>query len=119
MVRRISTQKDFDDLINAIVSWIPERFVPFEIPETVWRYNTNIYHTGGSGTSPSALVSTGIYEIGLLGALIHPFIWDWLPDIQIRGLRGARRHNMEMCIMEFVLDCLSNGKPQSDFYVCG
>jgi hypothetical protein len=67
-------RKIFDDLINAIVSWIPERFVPFEIPETVWRYNTNIYHTGGSGTSPSALVSTGIYEIGLLGALIHPFI---------------------------------------------
>ena len=64
----------FDDLLNALTSWIPERFVPFEIPETIWRYNTAIYPTSGSGTSPSALVSTGIYEIGILGAFVQPFI---------------------------------------------
>ena len=67
-------KKIFDDLLNALTSWIPERFVPFEIPETIWRYNTAIYPTSGSGTSPSALVSTGIYEIGILGAFVQPFI---------------------------------------------
>ena len=67
--------KIFDDLLNALTSWVPERFVPFEIPETVWKYNTTIYSAVGTGTSPSSLVSTGIYEIGILGALIHPFIF--------------------------------------------
>ena len=64
-----------DDFLNAITSWIPDRFIPFTVPDTVWTYNTNLYGAVGSGTAPSSLVATGIYELGLIGALIHPFFF--------------------------------------------
>lgn len=64
-----------DDFLNAITSWIPERFIPFTVPDTVWKYNTNLYGAVGSGTSPSSLVATGIYELGLVGAIIFPFFF--------------------------------------------
>ena len=67
--------KILDDVINALFSWLPDRFIPFKLPETVWAYNTSLYGTQGTGTLPSALVATGIYEIGILGALIHPFVF--------------------------------------------
>jgi len=62
-----------DDLVNAATSWIPERFIPFAIPDTVWTYNTNLFGSVSSGTLPSSLVSTSIYEFGMLGVVIFPF----------------------------------------------
>lgn len=67
--------KLLDEFLNSIVSWIPERFIPFNIPDTVWTYNTNIYGAVSSGTSPSDILATSIYEIGILGPIVHPFVW--------------------------------------------
>lgn len=66
--------KIVDDLINSITSWIPDRFIPFDTPETIWTYNTNFYGRMGAGTSPCDLVATSIYETGIIGIIIHPFV---------------------------------------------
>lgn len=68
--------KLFDDLINALTSWIPERFIPFTLPNTIWTYNTlNITGVTTRGTSPCDLIAASIYEIGLLGVVVFPFLW--------------------------------------------
>lgn len=64
-----------NDFLTAITSWIPERFVPFEIPQTIWKYNTYLYESGHSGTAPTSLVATSIYELGLLGIIVFPFFF--------------------------------------------
>ena len=66
-----------NDLLSALTSWIPERFVPFKIPETLWKYNTNLYATESSGTNPTSLVATSIYELGLLGTILYPLAFGF------------------------------------------
>lgn len=75
-----------NDLLSALASWIPERFVPYKIPQSVWAYNTNLFGRLSSGTQPSGLVSTGVYEIGLIGGLIHPFLYGVVTAIFDRKL---------------------------------
>ena len=67
-----------NDLITSLTSWIPDRFVPFEVPDTLWKYNTKMYGTYTGATSPSSLVSTCIYEFGLIGVLIYPLFFGLL-----------------------------------------
>ena len=63
------------DILLSFVSWIPTRMIPFAIPESIWGYNTILIASGFSGgTIPTDLVSGSIYEIGLLGVLIIPFV---------------------------------------------
>lgn len=65
--------KFLDDALIAITRWIPSRFIPFNLPDTVWAYNTtNIYGASASGTSPTDLLSTGIYYFGIPGVIIWP-----------------------------------------------
>ena len=65
-----------NDLLNALTAWVPVRFIPFKVPETLWTYNTNLYGgSGGSGTSPSGIVSTSIYEFGIIGPVVFPFLF--------------------------------------------
>lgn len=76
-----------NDILTSITSWIPERFLPFKIPATLWKYNTNLYSYGSSGTSPTSLVATSIYELGLIGILIIPFIFGLLAGVIERMLK--------------------------------
>ena len=73
------TIKLFDDLLIALTSWIPERFLPFDLPLSTWSYNTvNIAGTLGNGTSPCDIIATGIYEMGVLGIILWPFLYGRL-----------------------------------------
>ena len=67
-----------NDIINSLFCWIPDRFIPFSLPNTVWAYNTNIYASYSSGTAPSNLLATGIYELGLIGIVLYPFLWGMI-----------------------------------------
>ncbi|MCD8188696.1 MAG: hypothetical protein LUD78_00475 [Clostridiales bacterium] len=68
--------KFLDDLLIAVTRWIPSRFLPISLPDTVWAYNTaNIYGSSASGTSPTDLLSTGIYYFGLAGVVIWPAVF--------------------------------------------
>lgn len=62
----------FNDLINSVTGWVPDRFLPFKIPDTLWKYNTNMYGINTGATAPTSLVATSIYEFGLAGVLIFP-----------------------------------------------
>lgn len=62
----------FNDLINSVTGWVPDRFLPFKVPDTLWRYNTNMYGVYTGATSPTSLVATSIYEFGLAGVLLFP-----------------------------------------------
>lgn len=71
--------KFFDDLLNALISWFPESWTPFVRPESVWTYNTmNISGTIKFGQSPSDIVGTSIYEFGVIGVVLYPFIFSVL-----------------------------------------
>ncbi len=66
-----------NDLISALTSWIPERFLPFEVPDTLWRYNTGLYSRQSTGTNPTSLVATSVYELGLIGTIIFPLMFGF------------------------------------------
>lgn len=79
--------KLFDDLIIALTSWVPRRFVPFDIPLSVWDYNTlNVVGVLGLGQSPSDFLATSIYDMGLLGVVILPFMFGYFIAIADNSL---------------------------------
>ena len=68
--------KIIDDVINSLICWIPERLTKFERPMTIWTYNTmNISGTLAYGQSPSDLIATSIYELGIIGIFVFPAIF--------------------------------------------
>ena len=67
--------KALDDWLISATSWIPDRFLPFSLPDTVWTYNTQLINTGMKyGTTPADPMATGIYKFGLCGAIIQPVV---------------------------------------------
>lgn len=71
--------KIFDDILNGVISWIPESWTPFTRPESVWTYNTmNISGTIRYGQSPSDIIGTSIYEFGIIGVILYPLIFSVL-----------------------------------------
>ena len=70
-----------NDLINSVTGWIPDRFLPFKVPDTLWRYNTKMYGEYTGATSPTSLVATSIYEFGLAGVIIFPLCFGFLIGI--------------------------------------
>ena len=71
--------KFFDDFVNAITNWLPSRFVPFDIPENIWSYNTSLIKGQRiGGTLPTDFISCGIYEFGVPGIIIHPIMWGYI-----------------------------------------
>ena len=67
-----------NDLINSLTGWIPDRFLPFSVPDTLWRYNTKMYGEFTGATSPTSLLSTSIYEFGLIGVVIFPLCFGFV-----------------------------------------
>lgn len=64
----------FKDILLALVSWIPTRFIPFPKPESIWSYNTLLIASGKGGTIPTDFISGSIYQIGIIGIIVIPFI---------------------------------------------
>lgn len=68
-----------NDFINAVFSWVPTRFIPFELPETLWNYNTRVIMSHNTyGTIPADFVSACLLELGVLGLLVIPLAMGWL-----------------------------------------
>lgn len=66
----------FNDVINALFAWVPSRFIPFELPQTLWRYNTLLVSgTTIHGTVPSDILSSSISDLWLVGIIIIPFFY--------------------------------------------
>ena len=68
-----------NDLINAITAWIPSRFIPFDVPPSLWQYNTLL--VSGSlthGTVPSDLMSSSMSDLWVLGIIIIPLFYGSL-----------------------------------------
>ncbi len=76
-----------NDIVSALTSWIPERFLPFDIPETLWKYNTNLYSTESTGTNPTSLVATSVYELGLAGTIVFPLLFGFFTAFVEKVLR--------------------------------
>lgn len=76
-----------NDIISALTSWIPERFLPFKIPVTLWKYNTSLYATESTGTNPTSLVATSVYELGLIGTIVWPLLFGFFTAFVEKILR--------------------------------
>ena len=76
-----------NDLLSAITSWIPERFLPFKIPVTLWKYNTSLYSRESTGTNPTSLVATSVYELGLVGTIVFPLLFGFFTAFVEKILR--------------------------------
>lgn len=62
----------WNDFVNAIVSWIPTRFIPFEKPQTLWGMITSMANS--RGTLPTDFISGSICEMWFFGIIVFPII---------------------------------------------
>lgn len=69
-----------DDFTNAIFSWVPSRFIPFELPTPLWDYNTQLQQGKGDlhGQSPTDFVAASLYLFGVFGIFLLPLLMGWL-----------------------------------------
>jgi len=66
-----------NDLINSAISWLPDRFIPFQKPEEVWAYNTRELDVW-EANCPSGVIATGILHCGLAGGLLLPVVLGYI-----------------------------------------
>lgn len=67
-----------NDLLNAATAWIPERILPFKLPDTLWTYNTLLVAgTTIHGINPSDIVASSLYELWIPGVIIIPLIYGF------------------------------------------
>lgn len=70
------------DIAQALFAWVPSAFTPDGLID-VWDYNTSIIAAGRvSAQFPTDMISTSLYDLGLLGPVLLPFAWglgvSWL-----------------------------------------
>ena len=65
----------YNDLVNAVLAWIPSRFTIGFMPEKLWDFNSSIL--GGSGTSPTDFITASLYMFGLPGVIILPAMFGF------------------------------------------
>lgn len=63
-----------NDIINGVFAWLPTSMKPI-ILEDVWDYNTGLLWTGGYGQTPTSIVAQSVYDMGMLGVIMIPFIY--------------------------------------------
>lgn len=80
-----------NDLINAIVSWIPTRFIPFDKPQTLWGVISQMANS--RGTLPTDFISGSICDIWFFGMLVFPLV----AGIIIRKLDVKYSENFLYC----------------------
>ena len=69
-----------NDLINALFRWIPSRFIPFEMPQSIWDFNSDMLKSVEYfyGQAPSDFISTSLYSFGLLGVIVQPLYFGFI-----------------------------------------
>lgn len=65
----------YNDLVNAVLAWIPSRFTIGFMPGKLWDFNSSIL--GGSGTSPTDFITASLYMFGLPGVIILPAMFGF------------------------------------------
>lgn len=93
----------FNDLLNAITSWVPSRFIPFEIPPTLWSHNT-LFANGTliHGTIPTDILSCSLYDLGLIGLIIIPFLYAVLIK-KIDSLLYCEKFNLYNSVLKGII----------------
>lgn len=63
-----------NDVINGVFAWLPYSMKPI-ILEDVWDHNTRLINTKSYGQSPTSIVAQSVYDLGLVGIIIIPFLY--------------------------------------------
>ena len=92
----------FEDLLNAVTSWLPSRLIPFALPKTLWDYNTDVLFSYGGGQIPTDLVSSSILYLGVLGVLVIPFVYGWMLK-KADGALASEKYNFYRSAIKGVL----------------
>ena len=63
------------DIASGLFAWVPSALTPDGLIN-IWSYNTQLV-AGGNALAqyPSDLISTSIYDLGLLGPILLPAVW--------------------------------------------
>lgn len=79
----------WQDIKAALFAWIPSRWKPDDIVY-IWEYNTTqLMHGAASGTQPTDMVTTAIYDMGIGGPIISGIFWGGITRYIDRLLGGA------------------------------
>lgn len=102
-----------NDLLNAVTAWVPTRFIPFEVPPTLWSFNTIDLLEGNPYTTiPTDFVSACILELGVLGLVILPLVMGWvlkkLDGMLLGGSYNFYRCNMKAAVAMLVINSISH-----------
>ncbi|WP_317105209.1 hypothetical protein [Chroococcidiopsis sp. SAG 2025] len=68
----------FSDWIYGFISFIPEKLIPFEKPETVSDYNTRYIVGSNEFEIPPGFLAFGIYSLSWFGLVIVAFTYGWI-----------------------------------------
>lgn len=63
-----------NDIVNGLFAWLPTSLKPIRL-EDVWDYNTKLIISDSYGQSPTSIVAQSVYDLGLLGVIIIPFLY--------------------------------------------
>lgn len=64
------------DLLSGILAFFPSRFRPDSV-DTLFSYNTELLGVT-NGTVPTDLIAMCIYDLGIIGVIIIPFVLGWI-----------------------------------------
>lgn len=81
-----------NDVINGLFAWLPTSFKPI-ILEDVWDYNTRIIEPSSYGQAPTTIVAQSVYDLGLIGIIVIPFLYGMLIK-RVEKILEARKNNV-------------------------
>ena len=67
-----------DDVVRALFAWLPSAFTPHGLIN-VWDYNTYlIAGRDAMAQFPTDIISTSLYDLGILGPFLLPALWGMI-----------------------------------------
>ena len=99
----------YNDIVGAIFSWIPSRFIPFKLPTDLWNYNTEILKSIHFyyGQSPTDFISASLYMFGIPGVIILPAVMGFaLKKIDSSLNRPEHSTYLSVYFARFIYFCI-------------
>lgn len=93
----------FHDIFSAVFAWVPSSLTPDGLID-VWDYNTVVY--GGStklGQLPTDFISTAVYDLGVMGVIVIPFIWSRVIKIMDKARRSKNNAFFKIAFCAFAM----------------
>lgn len=94
-----------NDVINGLFAWLPTSAKPI-ILEDVWDYNTGLLWTGRYGQSPTSIVAQSVYDLGIAGIIVIPFLYGMLIkriEIILENRKGIIFYDTVYLVLGFYL----------------